>query len=55
MRDFSTIEDLIIPGEIITLDPEIERQIIEYMEKIHMKAIIDEAEAIRRAREILII
>ena len=55
MRDFATIEDLIIPGEIITLGPEIERQIIEYMEKIHMKAIIDEAEAIRRAREILII
>ena len=55
MRDFATIEDLIIPGEIIALDPEIERQIIEYMEKIHMKAIIDEAKAIRRAREILII
>jgi hypothetical protein len=55
MRDFATIEDLIIPGDIITLDPEIERQIIEYMEKIHMKAITDEAEAIRKSKEILII
>lgn len=55
MRDFATIEDLIIPGDIKTLDPEIERQIIEYMENIHMQAITDEAEAIRRAREVLII
>lgn len=55
MRDFATIEDLIISGDIITLDPEIERQIIEYMEKIHIKAITDEAEAIRKTREILII
>ena len=55
MRRFATIEDLIIPGEIITIDPEIERQIIEHMEKFHIQSVIDEAEAIRKARETFII
>jgi hypothetical protein len=55
MKRFATIDDLIIPGEIRILDPEVERKIIEHMEKVHMKSIMDEAEAIRKAREIFII
>ena len=54
MKRFATIDDLIIPGEIRILDPEVERKIIEHMEKVHMKSIMDEAEAIRKAREIFI-
>ena len=54
MKRFATIDDLIIPGEIRILDPEVEKKIIEYMEKVHMKSIMDEAEAIRKAREIFI-
>lgn len=55
MKRFATIDDLIIPGEIRILDPEVEKKIIEYMDKVHMKSIMDEAEAIRKAREIFII
>lgn len=54
MKKFATIDDLIIPGEIRFLDTEVERKIIEHMEKVHMKSIMDEAEAIRKARETFI-
>lgn len=54
MKRFKTIDDFVIPGEIRIVDPEIERKIIEHMERVHRQAIIDEAEAIRKAREIFI-
>ena len=47
MKRFATIDDLIIPGEIRILDPEVERKIIEHMDKVHMKSLMDEAEALR--------
>jgi hypothetical protein len=55
MKRFATIDDLIIPGEIRILDQEVEKKIIEHMEKVHMKSIMDEAKAIRKAREIFIV
>ena len=54
MKRFATIDDLIIPGEIRILGSEVEKKIIEHMEKVHMKSIMDEVEAIRKAREIFI-
>ena len=55
MKEFKSIDDFIIPGRIRIVDPEAERKINEYMERLHRQAIIDEFEAIKKAREILLI
>jgi hypothetical protein len=54
MRRFATIDDLIIPGEIRILDPEVERKIIEHMEESIRQSIINEAKAIESASKIII-
>lgn len=51
MEEFGNIEDFFV-GEPITLDPEVEKTINEYMEKFEIERCKREAEAIEKSKQI---
>ena len=56
MRKFKTIEDLILPGvegERI-LEPEVECELMEFMEEFNQRRMIEEAKAIEEVRKTFI-
>jgi hypothetical protein len=55
MKRFKTIDDLILPGEVRILDPEVERKIIEELEELNRIRLINEFNAIQEAKKILIL
>lgn len=55
MKRFKTIDDLILPGEVRILDPEVERKINEELEELNRIRIINEFNAIQEAKKILIL
>ena len=55
MKRFKTIDDLIIPGEVRILDPEVERKINEELEELNRIRLINEFNAIQEAKKILIL
>jgi hypothetical protein len=54
MKNYASIEDFIIPGKMTAIDPEIERQISEYMEELEHKRRRNQAQAIIDARNIIL-
>ena len=54
MKNYASIEDFIIPGEMTAIDPEIERQISEYMEELEHERRRNQAQAIIDARNIIL-
>ena len=55
MKRFKTIDDLILPGEVRILDPEVEKKINEELEELNRIRLINEFNAIQEAKKILIL
>ena len=54
IKDYPEIEEFLTEGEELLISPEVEREIMEYMEKLEEELTKMHAEAIESARKIII-
>jgi hypothetical protein len=54
IKDYPEIEEFLIEGEELLISPEVEREIMEYMEKIELERRKNQAQAIIDAKNIIL-
>jgi hypothetical protein len=54
IKDYPEIDDFLIDGEELLISPEVEREIMEYMEKWETERIKNQAQAMIDARNIIL-
>jgi hypothetical protein len=54
VKDYPEIDDFLIDGEELLISPEVEREIMEYMEKWETERIKNQAQAMIDARNIIL-
>ena len=54
IKDYPEIEEFLTEGEELLISPEVEREIMEYMEKIELERRKNQAQAIIDAKNIIL-